>query len=426
MQGRGAKGNCATRALRSHRQSGLTHSQPAHGYWLAVAVMTALQAASSLAYLTVPVIAAAAAASFGLSPGLVGVYTGLSFLGSAMATLLTAGLSPRVGAVRMCQWAAAANVAGLLCLLPAEPLLLPLAALLIGAGYGPMNPAGSFLLARVVPSHRMSFVFSIKQTCVPIGYGLAGLVLPPVVLLSDWRGAVLVSAGLTAAVGLASQIWRPGLDRVRGEGSPFAFRRVLEPLGLVAAHPGLRRMAVCSLVFSAVQLGVASFLVVYLHEVVGMGLAAAGSVLAIANAAAVAGRVGWGWVADRLAARWVLGGLGLGMAASVALILTVSLAWPFALVAALSVALGATVIGWNGVFLAETARQSPEGKVSEATGGVMVITFLGSVIGPPVLSGLLAATESYAAGFALLAVSALGMAVAFFLPAKPQGDASRR
>lgn len=378
--------------------------------------MTAMQAASSLAYLTVPVIAARAAESFGVSAGLVGLYTGLSFFGSAVSSLLTAGVSPRVGAVRMCQWAAAANVAGLLCLLPAEPLLLPVAALLIGVGYGPMNPAGSFLLARVVPAHRLSLVFSIKQTCVPIGYGLAGLLLPPVVLLADWQGAVLVAAALVLAVGVASQAWRARLDRVRGEGSPFRLRSVLTPLGMVAAYPGLRRMAVCSLVFSGVQLGIASFLVVYLHEVVGMGLAAAGSVLAIANVAAVAGRIGWGWVADRASSRWVLGGLGIGMAASVALILTVSLAWPFALVAALGVALGATVIGWNGVFLAETARQSPEGKVSEATGGVMVITFLGSVIGPPLLSGLLAVTGSYAAGFLLLAVAALVMGAVFFLP----------
>ena len=106
------------------------------------------------------------------------------------------------------------------------------------------------------------------------------------------------------------------------------------------------------------------------------------------------------------------------MAASVALILSVSLAWPFALVAALGVAIGATVIGWNGVFLAETARQSPEGKVSEVTGGVMVITFLGSVIGPPLLSGLLAVTDSYKAGFWLLAVAALAMGVVFFLPVR--------
>lgn len=378
--------------------------------------MTAMQAASSLAYLTLPVIAAEAAASFALPAGLVGLYTGLAFFGSAVASLLTAGVSPRIGAVRMCQWAAAANVAGLLCLLPAEPLLLPVAALLIGAGYGPMNPAGSFLLARVVPAERLSLVFSIKQTCVPIGYGLAGLLLPPVVLLAGWQGAVLVSAGLVAAIGIASQCWRTRLDRARGEGTPFRLGKVLAPLGMVAAHAGLRRMAACSLVFSGVQLGVASFLVVYLHEVVGMSLAAAGSVLAIANVAAVAGRIGWGWVADRASAGWVLGGLGLGMATSVALILTVSLAWPFALVAALGVALGATVIGWNGVFLAETARQSPEGKVSEATSGVMVLTFLGSVVGPPLLSALLAITQSYTMGFMLLAFAALAMGITFFLP----------
>ena len=380
--------------------------------------MTAMQAGSSLAYMTLPVIAVRAAESFELSAGLIGVYTGLAFLGSAIASLLTAGISPRIGAVRMCQWASLANIAGLLCLLPAEQWLLPVAAMLVGAGYGPMNPAGSFLLARIVPAHRLSLVFSIKQTCVPIGYGLAGLLLPAVVLVADWRAAVLLSAGLVALIALASQWPRARLDAFRADGSPFRFRTILAPLKLIALYPDLRRMAVCSLVFSGVQLGVASFLVVYLNEIVGMSLTAAGSVLAIANMAAVAGRVGWGWVADLVSARWVLGGLSLGMAASVALILSVSLAWPFALVAALGVAIGATVIGWNGVFLAETARQSPEGKVSEATGGVMVITFLGSVIGPPLLSGLLAVTDSYKAGFWLLAVAALAMGVVFFLPVR--------
>ena len=382
--------------------------------------MTAMQAGSSLAYLTLPVIAVRVAESFEVSAGLVGVYTGLAFLGSAIVTLLTAGLSPRIGAVRMCQWASVANIAGLLCLLPAEPWLLPVAALFVGAGYGPMNPAGSFLLARIVPGHRLGLVFSIKQTCVPIGYGLAGLLLPAVVMIADWQAAVLVSAAIVAVVGLGSQLFRTRLDQVRGEGTPFRLRTVLAPLGLVAAHPGLRRMALSSLVFSGVQLGVASFLVVYLNQVVGMSLVAAGSVLAIANIAAVAGRVGWGWVADRVSARWVLGGLGIGMAVSTALILTVSLDWPFALVAALGVAIGATSIGWNGVFLAETARQSPDGKVSEATGGVMVITFLGSVIGPPMLSGLLAVTDSYQAGFLVLTGAALVMGVVFFLPPPKQ------
>ena len=171
-----------------------------------------------------------------------------------------------------------------------------------------MNPAGSFLLARIVPGHRLGLVFSIKQTCVPIGYGLAGLLLPAVVLFADWRAAVF---GLCRH----SRNGRPGLRnssatawiRCAARATPFRLRTVLAPLGLVAAHPGLRRMALSSLVFSGVQLGVASFLVVYLNQVVGMSLAAAGSVLAIANIAAVAGRVGWGWVADRMSARWVLG-----------------------------------------------------------------------------------------------------------------------
>ncbi len=208
------------------------------------------------------------------------------------------------------------------------------------------------------------------------------------------------------------------MDSFRGEGQPFRLRNVLAPLALAVRVLGLRRMAICSLIFSAVQIGVAAFLVVYLDGVVGMTLAEAGSILAIANACAIAGRVLWGWAADRVPARWVLGSLGIGMAAGLLALMAVTVDWPLAAVAAVGVVIGATVISWNGVFLAETARQAPEGKVSEAMGGVLFVTLSGSVFGPPALTGLLAVTGSYTAGFAVLAAAALAMAAVFSLPAR--------
>src|SRR3546814_13804897 len=45
---------------------------------------------------------------------------------------------------------------------------------------------------------------------------------------------------------------------------------------------------------------------------------------------------------------------------------------------------GASAVGWNGVYLAEVARQAPKGQASIATGGTLCVTFLGIVIGPPI------------------------------------------
>src|SRR5690606_15909389 len=69
-----------------------------------------------------------------------------------------------------------------------------LGALLIGLGYGPITPASSHLLARTTPAHRMSFVFSIKQTGVPLGGALAGIVVPNLAALAGWQWAFLAVA----------------------------------------------------------------------------------------------------------------------------------------------------------------------------------------------------------------------------------------
>lgn len=399
---------------------GLSGAGRWHGlplYIWAVIVMTVIQAMGALGHLALPVLAGVASADFGVEPGWIGVYSGIVFAGSAAASLLLAGIVPRIGVIRTSQAALLSCAMGLALLATGEAWVLPLSALLVGAGYGPMTPSSSFLLAKMVPPHVMSFVMSIKQTGVPVGYGLAGLLLPAIVLLADWQTAALAAAALSVVLAAAIQAFRRPLDAIRGEGQPFRLRRVLAPLSLVARVPGLRRMAICSLAFSGVQIGVAAFLVVYLNSVVGMSLAEAGSILAIANLCAIAGRILWGWVADRAAARWVLGGLGLGMAAGLAALLLVSAAWPYAAVAAIGVVIGSTVISWNGVFLAETARQAPEGEVSEAMGGVLFITFTGSVVGPPALTALLAATGSYTAGFGAMIAAALAISAMFFFGA---------
>jgi hypothetical protein len=69
-------------------------------------------------------------------------------------------------------------------------------------------------------------------------------------------------------------------------------------------------------------------------------------------------------------------------------------------------------MGWNGVYMAVVARQSPPQSIGVATGGAIGITFAGVMVGPSAFAALHdRAGLSYAEGYALLAlVTALGVA----------------
>jgi hypothetical protein len=76
-------------------------------------------------------------------------------------------------------------------------------------------------------------------------------------------------------------------------------------------------------------------------------------------------------------------------------------------------ALGATAIGWNGVYLAEVARLAPAGSAGLATGGCLFFTFVGVVVCPYLFGALQRIYGSYAPCFTVAAgVCALAAAAA--------------
>jgi MFS family permease len=76
---------------------------------------------------------------------------------------------------------------------------------------------------------------------------------------------------------------------------------------------------------------------------------------------------------------------------------------------------GASAIGWNGVYLAEVARQAPQGKASMATGGTLAFTYLGVVLGAPVFGGLSSFFGTYRAGFLTLMLASAVCGVVLLL-----------
>ena len=281
-----------------------------------------------------------------------------------------------------------------------DAVLIVLAAIIIGLGYGPITPASSHVLVRTAPPAKVALTFSIKQTGVPAGVALAGAGLPGFALAFGWRATFIVVAVIGVAIAAVAQATRPRLDADRTPGIRVSLVGVIAPLRLVRAHRELSELALTGFVYAATQMCLLGFLVVYLSEEIGVSLVAAGFALTAASVGGVVGRIGWGAVADRFIHPKTLLGL-IGVAAAMCAYLTAALAptWPTAAVLVVCALFGATALGWNGVQLAQLARLAPHGHAGAVTGAVGFVTFAGVVIAPPAFALLAGVMGSYRAGF---------------------------
>ncbi|MEE4164488.1 MAG: MFS transporter [Desulfocapsaceae bacterium] len=371
---------------------------------LPLSITLFVQAIVSMVAVTVPVLAPSASVDLGISAAYAGIYVSLMYVGGMLTSLWSGDFILRYGALRVSQAALFLTGCGLIIASLATVEAMIISAVVIGLGYGPVTPASSHILVKNTPARMMSFVFSLKQTGVPIGGALAGAVVPPLVIFAGWRNALVYIGMFTVGVVLLIIPFRQLLDNDRQPGRRISFRGVTEPLQMVISHRPLRRLAVISFLYAGMQLCLFTYLVIYLTEDVGMAFIAAGLTLSAAQISGTFGRIIWGVLADRyITPRNLLGLLGIGMSLGALATALIRGDWPLPAVIIVTVLFGATAIGWNGVYLAEAARCAPEGKVSGATGGTLFFTFFGVVLGPPIFGGVTSVTGSYSLAFLFFA-----------------------
>lgn len=383
--------------------------------YIPLLVTLAIQALTALAMVVVPVLAPAAAPEIGVPATYVGVYVGLVYLGAMCSTLLSGSFVRRFGAIRISQIALLICAAGLLALLAASPWLLVFSALLIGLGYGPITPASSHVLMRTTPRHLMSLIFSIKQTGVPLGGMLAGLILPPLVLAFGWRGGVLIVMLACIVVAALSESTRRQLDNDLEPGVALSLQSIGAPLKLVWSLPTLRLLGISSFFFSSAQVCLTTFLLPYLTHYMRFSLITAGLIFSVAQGAGVIGRILWGYLADRfLSPPMMLSCLAMMTTAASMLAAAIDPAVALPLLIVLFMLYGSSAIGWNGVFLAAVARQAPVGHAGMATGGALALSFLGAMLGAPIFGLIAGWSGSFAMSFVLTSLPVAACGVALF------------
>jgi MFS family permease len=401
--------------------------------FLALAVTLGVQTLAAVTLTLPSVLAPVMSADVGMPAQAVGWLVSVAYLSAMLSGLNGGGLAMRHGSVRLSQWALIGCCLGLVLLAVGHPIVLLCAAVVIGAGYGLPNPTAAEILSRHAPADRRGLFFSIKQTGVPLGVALTGLVAPLLLAAFGWRGATLVLAVpmLAAAlwVGWSRRALEPaaGLQGAAAErvssgsqGLVDALRaRLLLPLRDVLAYAPTRRVALTSLVYAFTQVSFLTFLVSLLKIEHGHSLSLAAGLLSTSQEVSVVARIGWGHVSDR----WIdptrlLGLLGVTMGAGVALLglLPATTPWPWTL--AVTMLCAGTAVAWNGVFYADLVRHVPPARVAQATGATQFMTFMGGMSGSAAFAVMVSAMGGYSTAFAAVAVLPAATGVALLLTAR--------
>jgi MFS family permease len=379
---------------------------PTSSVILPITLTLLVQALVSMSAVAIPVLMPVAAGELNFPPSHVGIFMSLIYLGAAVFAPASGYFIERFGPICVSQICLVLCALGLGTIsIPVIPVMI-IGALILGIGYGPVTPASSHLLVRTTPFSMMSFVFSIKQTGVPIGGAMAGVIVPHLIIFWGWKMSALLVGALSLILSIFLHPYRKRFDTERSNLSLLSWKNVFESVKMTVVHQELRHIVIASFFFSTMQLSLISFIVIYLMEDVKMTLVQAGILLATAQTGGIIGRIVWGALADRcVKPRLMLGILGIAMAAGALSSAAFSLQWPFFGVLIVCALFGAAAIGWNGVYLAEVARVSKPELTGMATGGSLFFTFAGILIGLPAFSLIVEKSGSYALGFGILAVA---------------------
>ncbi|MFW6077163.1 MAG: MFS transporter, partial [Hyphomicrobiales bacterium] len=261
--------------------------------------MLSTQALASWAVLVLAAIAPLVAERFELAPVLIGYQVAIVYFVATATSLVAGGLVGRWGACRVSQVCLLTSALGcLVLLLPALPTIA-LGSGLIGFAYGLTNPSAAHLLAKRTTLRNRSFVFSIKQTGVPVGGVAAGLLTPMIAVTWGWQAAVAVIIPVALLLAALLAPHREDWDADRDPRAPAGLRE-LRNVGRVFACPGLTWLSFCGFCFATIQLCLMTFIASFGITELAFSAILGGALLATVQGSGVAGRLTWGFVADRI------------------------------------------------------------------------------------------------------------------------------
>ena len=392
---------------------------------VAVVAMLVQQAFSYVCQIVMPILADRIADDFNISRAWLGLFLFLQHGAAILSAMACGGFIIRYGPLRVSQICLILMGASLFLISTGVLWLYPICAILLGVS-AVSTPASSHILAKVCPPHLAPIIFSIKQTGVPVGSLIGGLLIPFLLSVSFYSvvfknpihlgtyGTALVTGFIVYLVVLTLQPIRSYFDLDRDPTNKISFSGVTETMSLVTSNPQLRDLSFGAFAFGGLQSIFAGFFILFLIDELNYSETQAGSIFALSAFMAVIARIFWGYLASTVStARTILGGIGIFGAAAAILVSLFDGSWDYSFILTVAVLYNVTALSWHGILLAEVARLAPSDRIGGVTGGVLSFTSIAMMTYPALYGSILAITGSYSIGFMVCAVPAIASGLIF-------------
>ncbi len=360
-----------------------------------LALFTGAMVGASLSLMATGALMTFFASALHLERAQLGLILSIQMIGSVAMTSVAGLLTDRFGDKAVVFWSGAMMGLSLIAAsLVASFAWLIFWLLMYGIGYAAVTPAGSHAIIFFFRKADRGLAMGIRQCGVPVAGVIGSVVLPAIALRFEYRGALAVAGILTLlACWGASALYREPAEL---QGERVSVRAMIAEMVAIARESRLILLTLTSMILICGQFALMGFLTLTLVRA-GYPLALALALFTLSQVAAIAGRLAWGTISDR-----VFGG-DRTLPLAVVCVLTAIAAYaigradagmPPWVAATVAFALGFTAEGWIGVAVIGFAEIGGEEHSGSALGvGLSWTLFAGAVT--PMLFGSVAQARGF-------------------------------
>jgi Arabinose efflux permease len=369
--------------------------------WGGVALITAWQTVASLGYYTVFAATGIIRSEFGLSELYVGLFITATIVGYTLALLPSGSLVDAYGDRRIMVGSMLGLIIGLvgITIAPSYPVLL-LTGAALGAAYAPAMPASNRGIVAAAPTGHANLAMGIKQVGVTTGSAIASVLVTSLAAVAAWQSGFLVAAVVCGSFAVVFAVRYSG---VRASGQ---IRR--PDFSLLRGTAGYVPLVAAGFVVGATIFTTLSYTILYAEDVVGLGVAAAGAILAATQLTGSLGRIIAGSMADRI------GGIGGPLVVIATQLLGAGVLFGLLgfeptdprIVTLVFIGLGVTLLGSTGVFYSALTSLVSRSAIGTATAAGQMAINIGGLLTPP-LFGILVESLGYGVAWVVPAVLSL-------------------
>jgi len=286
---------------------------------------------------------------------------------------------------------------------------------LAGFGYSFLNPASTIGVMAWFHHDERATAMGAKQTGVPGGGVLAAILAPSMVLVIGWRGALAALGIINFLFGfLYAALWREPANDPSERAEPSGGSEIQKSLNVW----GLLPISCATAIYLIGQMVLITYVPLYLKDAMDFSPYWASQALALTQAGAMVGRVGWGIASDRLFGgrrKIVLIIIGVLSALSIGALGFMGVGSSYFFLLPILFLAGVCIVGYQGVSYALIGEIAGKARTGAGLGMMITVNAGAATLGTPVFGYIVDRTGSYAIGWQVLAaticVGILGLAI---------------